>query len=743
MFKIYQMLNQFDFDHLRNLAVGTVDFVSPSEIKVMLDTDAPQNTALNTGVPSLFPRINGFVLIPNEIGALVGLINWIAVEHSQYPKRKGFKDYDLIDLPFPMRKMSINPIGTLKQKGKIENKEYELERGIYTFPSIGDSVILPSEYQLKAIVENKDENAAVTIGKAVLAGNTDVKINPDKLFGRHLAILGNTGSGKSCSVAGLIRWSLLSAKKVIDEKNETLEEGLKKNLNARFIILDPNGEYSNAFDDIDKPVRKYKVKFESDKADENTYQLKIPAWMWNSHEWISFSQAAPGAQRPMLLDALLGLKSGRALNAPLLVRLNRFLIGYLRQIEVWISMPPVNMVWGDRMGCGRLLQNFNTEALAYAQEINASDIENTIGTENKGAIEQHLSTLAQSTIALHNSKSFPWNNTLGYNPFTEGELNIVRNNTNQILQRLPVRINDNNGVTPDTPTPFDISDLPNFISQIADNEGNNFAQFVAMLNLRLRFLIADERLRSVVNPDDNLSLSDWLKEYIGQNNAENGQIAVIDLSLIPSDIIHIIVAVLSRLIFEATQRYRRLNQKELPTVIVLEEAHTFIRDRSFDETNQSQLCREIFERIAREGRKFGLSMLLSSQRPSELSPTVLSQCNTFLLHRIVNDRDQDLVRKLVPDNIGGLLKELPILPTRKAILLGWAAPIPMLIELRELKEIHRPHSNDPKFWDVWIGKEERVIDWDTIANNWQGVNNIIAPNNPEPIADDPVDDLPF
>ena len=82
-------LQQYDFDHLRNLTVGTVDYVSPNEIKVVLDISAPQNTALNTGVPTLFPRINGFVLIPNENGALVGLISWLGVEQSQYPKRKG------------------------------------------------------------------------------------------------------------------------------------------------------------------------------------------------------------------------------------------------------------------------------------------------------------------------------------------------------------------------------------------------------------------------------------------------------------------------------------------------------------------------------------------------------------------------------------------------------------------------------------------------------------------------------
>ena len=134
----------------------------------------------------------------------------------------------------------------------------------------------------------------------------------------------------------------------------------------------------------------------------------------------------------------------------------------------------------------------------------------------------------------------------------------------------------------------------------------------------------------------------------------------------------------------------------------------------------AQLCCEAFERIAREGRKFGLGLVLSSQRPSELSPTVLAQCNTFLLHRIVNDADQNLVSRLVPDNVGGLLKELPSLPSRHAILLGWATPIPVLVEIDELAEAHRPHSADPDFWDVWTLAKERRIDWATIAADWSG-----------------------
>ena len=80
------------------------------------------------------------------------------------------------------------------------------------------------------------------------------------------------------------------------------------------------------------------------------------------------------------------------------------------------------------------------------------------------------------------------------------------------------------------------------------------------------------------------------------------------------------------------------------------------------------------------------------------------------------------MKRLVPDNLGGLLDELPVLPTRKAVLLGWASPIPILVEINELIEEHRPHSHDPKFWSVWTGEETRDIDWRVIADDWTGSN---------------------
>lgn len=259
----------------------------------------------------------------------------------------------------------------------------------------------------------------------------------------------------------------------------------------------------------------------------------------------------------------------------------------------------------------------------------------------------------------------------------------------------------------DAPIPFGGSSLLRCVEATA--EMLNVSEHVETLLVRIRALLTDTRMRPILGSEDDVTLEQWLTNYIGSNNAEHGCVSVIDLSLVPTEVVHVITAVIARMVFEALQRYVKLNGVALPTVLVMEEAHTFIKRYKEDVENQdaATVCCQAFERIAREGRKFGLGLVLSSQRPSELSPAVLSQCNTFLLHRISNDRDQELVRRLVPDNLRGLLRELPSLPSQHAILLGWASELPVLVRMNDLPESQRPRSEDPDFWEVWIGKNEK------------------------------------
>jgi hypothetical protein len=199
-------------ERLASLAVGRVEFVTAQELRITLFAETPQATALNTGVPTGFPRINAYVLIPNETGAVVAVVKEVSIARSNDFRGK-FRDEGLIDLPFPDRALLALPFGTLSHEDDAEGKPiYKLERGVPVLPSVGDPVLLPTAIQLRSIVEAEDRDRIIAIGTAPFAGDARVWVHPDKIFGRHLAILGNTGSGKSCSVAGLVRWSLEAAR---------------------------------------------------------------------------------------------------------------------------------------------------------------------------------------------------------------------------------------------------------------------------------------------------------------------------------------------------------------------------------------------------------------------------------------------------------------------------------------------------------------------------------------------------
>ncbi|EAR22898.1 ATP-binding protein [Nitrococcus mobilis] len=670
-----------------SLRIGKIDFVSPDEIKVLLDIEAPDAVALNTGTPRPFPRINGYALVPSDQGHLVAQVEWITVERSQYPKRKGMQDFGLVDLPYPLRKMSLNPLGCLIYEGLDGDKErYEFRRGVEAYPTVGDPVLLPTQSQLRAIVES-GKNRRVKIGISPLAANAEVRIDPDRLFGRHLAVLGNTGSGKSCSVAGLIRWSMDEAQKARGGSDP----------NARFIVLDPNGEYANTFRDMSN-VRVFAV--EPAKGIE---QLQVPLWFWNSAEWSAFTQASARTQRPTLIQALRSVRDGAVdASATPSHEMRRFLRTVVSVIQIernagrpWANFPhPKNFFEKIK----KWQEGLAEDASFSAEEVSALK-----------AVKDKITAFASARGGQYPTYDF-----------TKAEIDEFLSLVKSAHAAFGGSDVDILPIDADVPRPFTGDQLLRSVE--ANAELLNVSEYVETMLMRIRTILSDSRMKTITGGTKEVSLYGWLSKYIGDNQASNGTVTVIDLSLVPAEVVHIITAVIARMTLEALQRYRKLSRgKTLPTVLVMEEAHTFIKRYKDDTENQNSaaICCQVFEKIAREGRKFGLGLVLSSQRPSELSPTVLSQCNSYLLHRISNDRDQELVHKLVPDNLRGLLRDLPSLPSRNAILLGWASELPVLVQINALPELHRPKSDDPDFWAVWSGQTQREVDWAAIATDWQ------------------------
>lgn len=669
-------------EQLASLRVGTVEFISPDRIEVLLDIESPDSVALNTGTPRSFPRINGYAMIPVDLGFVVGQVSWITIQRSPYPKRSGFQDFGLIDLPFPLRKMELQPLGTLV----ATEDGYKFKRGLETFPSVGDIVILPMEDQLKSIIES-GENRRVFIGNSPLIGNAKVMIDPDRLFGRHLAVLGNTGSGKSCSVAGLIRWSLESA-----EKQKTNNQAP---INSRFIVLDPNGEYSKAF---------------ADKADANIYtvnveegygkkQLQVPLWFWNTDEWCGFTKASPKTHRTTIVHALKSVRSGNVFET---VSKEHDLTSFVRTVINTIEVYKSNGApWGKfpaPKNFRESLQKWNTGVITdegYSPELNEA-------------------------ISAFNSKVNDYEKVrsgqYSHQDYKRDEVDTLITLLKDIYTKAGGRDEEFLPTDEDSPIPFTGE---NFVRSIEANaEILNTTDYIVTLMPRIKTLLADVRVKKVID-DENLNLSEWLSNYIGSENKES--LTIIDLALLPSDVTSIMTAVIARMVFEVQQRYLKLNKQCLPTVLVMEEAHYFVKRYNDDveNTGPTTQCCKVFEKIAREGRKFGLGLVLSSQRPSELSPTVLSQCNSFLLHRISNDRDQELVHRLLPDNMRGVLREMPSLPSQYAVLLGWASELPVMVKIRTLPKSQCPQSDDPDYWDVWTGAKERKINWRQIADEWQ------------------------
>jgi len=682
------------------LRIGSVDFVSPDEIKVLLELDAPDVVALNTGSPRPFPRVNGYVLVPSDGGLLVGQVEWITVERSPYPKRKGLQDFGLIDLPYPLRKLSLNPLGVLRSElDRRGATRLRFKRGVDAYPTVGQPVLLPTTVQLTSIVESGD-NRRVWIGTSPLAGDARVSIDPDRLFGRHVAVLGNTGSGKSCSVAGLIRWSLEAA------KDANAEGGKGKGPNARFIVLDPNGEYAKAFDDMDSfvEVRRFAVE-----PGVGVKQLQVPLWFWNSEEWCAFTQAAPKVQRPLLKRALrdvrleptpaAGTDEAHEMNA-----LRRYLVSRDVMIQNQIKS---GAIASEATKFGTLLEAIRADVESRAD-----------------AVQVDLNPLIKHILQAQSRRfnSFKDKSTGQmvefYKSFHEGDVRPISGEIVALIEELGGRLPPY-GPSEDVPLPFVGTDLADHLEVLGAEQ--YASQFIEGLATRIRTLLADPRMSRILTASD-INLKDWLSTYIGDDGCKKASITVIDLSLVSAEVVHVLTAVIARVTLEAQQRYRKLDGgKVLPTVLVMEEAHTFVKRYKEDAENQNSaaICCQVFEKIAREGRKFGLGLVLSSQRPSELSPTVLSQCNTFLLHRISNDRDQELVHKLVPDNLRGLLRDLSSLPARQALLLGWASELPTLVDMRHLPDGQRPKSDDPDFWDVWTWEKERPTQWADIASDWQ------------------------
>ncbi len=273
---------------------------------------------------------------------------------------------------------------------------------------------------------------------------------------------------------------------------------------------------------------------------------------------------------------------------------------------------------------------------------------------------------------------------------------------------------DEDKITIDSPIPFKISEFKDLIDQdrikLTDSKQDSYK---SLLN-KLESLNDDARYNFLM--EDWTSGKDDITEVIKQFISNDTSIHIIDLSGIPNEVAGIISSVIARTLFNFKVWETADERESNPILLVCEEAHRYVPNRG---EAQYQAAQEAIKRIAKEGRKYGLSLMLVSQRPSELESTVLSQANSWIVLRLTNETDREYVKGILPDSLTGLTKNLSGLRKREAIFVGLAALIPSKILLNFLNEDERPKSNDINFIEGWkkkVYEDDQIV---KIINRWR------------------------
>ena len=270
-------------------------------------------------------------------------------------------------------------------------------------------------------------------------------------------------------------------------------------------------------------------------------------------------------------------------------------------------------------------------------------------------------------------------------------------------------------VTADSPVPYFIADLLEELELEAGRlEKSADASRYVRLKLKMEEVWRDPRFAFMFgNSLVADSMSDLLTTLL-RIPTDSKPLTIVDVSGMPSEIVNVVVSMISRIVFDYSIWSRP--EERIPILLVCEEAQRYLpRENS----NVHSAAQRNFERIAKEGRKHGISLGLISQRPSDLSESVLSQCGTLIVLRLTTERDQDFIKSAVPDWAHGVVSGVSSLRNRECIVFGEAVPMPVRVAIDFLPEERRPSSNDPRFTEAWNKPQDDPKIVDHIITRWR------------------------
>lgn len=691
--------------------IGKVISVDSFRVVVQLDEDL--KSLYKSGFNDIYEiaRINSYLIIPVGADRIVAIVTRVKIQdETEIEKTSGF-----ITLPKAQRYLVATMIGT------IENGKDYLQ-GVYNYPILDNPVWYVVKEDLDKIFDTAPKDGIdytkdfyLPIGTSPAFSDYHIRINPDRFFGKHAAVLGNTGSGKSCTVASILQ-SLFSFS---DKDGKRLQ-------NAHFIIFDTNGEYKRAFIG-DGKGNDYKDKALVNAICIDKEGLKVPFWFMSYDDFEFLFEPSTNTQTPILKRAI-----GLAKNQTTAVANSQIPSAHLSWIESVITRS------GDIQNFWKMRNANIPTNVAAIRALSLTDFDQT-------NLLQHLTTI-NGLIPAQGIYTDP--NIAALGVAVDGvKTELEKYNATLIKKRI---IEDKNI---DLPVWFDYKKLiaEHFDEAIneQDNSSNRIREFVSTLRLRLQAYLNDERISDplllnqttnineslskflafilgdffkILNTGENDIYTEYFKKQVGKAEPDKvdeekpNQITIIDMSLIPFEVLETITGLIGRLVLEFLSRFNNENRGNSPIVMVLEEAQNYIPEK--DRGDKVSISKRVFERVAREGRKFGLSLMVSSQRPSELSKTVLSQCNSFIVHRLQNPDDQKYVKQLVSAANEDILQQLPVLPQQVAVIMGDGVRTP--VQIRVNTATPTPNSDNPKFVEKWLKDINKSFpDYKGITKNWE------------------------
>lgn len=674
--------------------IGWVAAVDSEKLTIELD---PATTGLvKGGIFGVLPvgSINSYVTIPAGPTRIVAVITAIKLAEEAPKGEQVYAAQESLS-----RRLEAVMVGRLERSDYLS--------GIATYPALFSPVASATPDEIEKIFF-PGEGPNISIGEAVAAPDIDLRLNANLFLSRHAAILGSTGSGKSCTVTAAID-GLLELK--IPSSN--------------IVIFDSNGEYADAFRKETRRGRLAEACVIGPEVGTHGGFL-LPHWFMDNEDHLELLRASEGAQAPLLQRAIVDARLGGEVEVSLLTRLR----------SVARSLDDIRSVMAPR---GRKPQ----DTVATAFEDLASSLERfrNQSQENEDQLAAELwGDLADiserwSEIGL-DREAWDVPLSLEHLDTCEDILQAIGKRVADEFNRLGMG-SDTAALDFDAPRYYSLTELhdlylPHRVERAALTD-QRIRGYATTMMMRLSRLLADSRYDFITRvPRFDAPLAHFLRYLLGEDplkgegesdfppwaeayRARGGQagshhsVTILDLSQIASDVLENVTALLGRLLMDFVQRVRP--RGSMPILIVLEEAHRYIPHA------ERTRARVVFERIAKEGRKFGLSLILASQRPSELARTVLAQCGTLIAHRTVNPEDQDLVRHATPFANREVLRQLPGLATQHAIVLGESAPVPSYVRIRTVQ--NPPMSHDPDFIARWREAPEGTDLFERVARRWE------------------------